>query len=525
MTKEPLIYAMKPGHDGQIAAVCDGRLLFSMEAEKDSYPRYETITPAAILDAGAELERLPDVVAIGGWVKGWHSAERQAHAGYFGLLPPQIEHRRFFGHEIDVYSATHERSHIYCAYAMSPYPQGQPVYCLVWEGNIGDFYLVDEAVRIHHVGHVMTDPGNKYSFLFTIADPSFPPIKGHFRFGDAGKLMALAAFSDRGPASAEERELIDFLLARDGILLSTAKEDLSQSPFYDVGVTSPAFKNLAGKYSDAIFEAFHAFARQHLDRRLPLLISGGCGLNCEWNSRWLESGLFDGVFVPPCTNDTGSGIGTAIDAQHHYTGSAKVDWDVYCGQDFVDDDPGDGDGEFDVLPLDLDQIAVFLRDGGIIGWARGRCEIGPRALGNRSILAAPFSLESRDRLNALKRREDYRPIAPICLEEDAARHFDCDRPSPYMLFFHRVRSPELQAVTHVDGSARTQTVSAGQNPAIHGLLQRFKEHTGFGVLCNTSLNFNGRGFINRTSDLRNYCREVGLDGFVAGERFHRRRSR
>jgi hydroxymethyl cephem carbamoyltransferase len=254
----------------------------------------------------------------------------------------------------------------------------------VWEGNFGDFYLVDEKVNITHLGHVLTDPGNKYAFLFRIADPTFPPIKGHFRFSDPGKLMALTAFSDRSSPTPEEKDLIDFLLSRDGILLSTAKEDFEDSPFYNIGVTSEAFKQLAGKYSDAIFDRFLLFAREHLTQGYPLIVAGGCGLNCEWNSRWQDSGLFQEVFVPPCTNDSGSGIGTAIDAQHHFTGNAKIEWSVYAGPQFIDDEEGKDDDYFKVVPLDYVEVAGFIRDGGIIGWAQGRCEIGPRALGNRS---------------------------------------------------------------------------------------------------------------------------------------------
>jgi hydroxymethyl cephem carbamoyltransferase len=144
-------------------------------------------------------------------------------------------------------------------------------------------------------------------------------------------------------------------------------------------------------------------------------------------------------------------------------------------------------------------------------------------LGNRSILAAPFTEETRNRLNSIKQREDYRPIAPVCLEEDAPLYFDCRTPSPYMLFFHKVKTEALEAVTHVDGSTRTQTVNEQQNPPLYRLLRAFKELTGYGVMCNTSLNFNGRGFINRTSDLKEFCKIHKLDGFVIEESFYIKR--
>jgi predicted NodU family carbamoyl transferase len=518
------IVAFKPGHDGSIAALEDGVLSFSVEAEKDSFPRYEVVTPALMMNAFGRLQGLPDVMAVGGWVKGWHSVERPAHAGYYGHAEEGVQASctTLFGRPVHHFSSTHERSHLMGVYGMSPFPQGEPVYVLVWEGNLGDFYEIDAHVRVRHLGHVMTDPGNKYSYLFALGDPGFPSTPGAFRFSDAGKLMALAAFSDRSPMTEEERRTAEWLLARDGIVLASPKGELDWSPFRDVGVQSPAFKNLAGKYSDLIFERFHDFARQHLTRGYPLLIAGGCGLNCEWNSRWLESGLFSDVFVPPCTNDSGSAIGTAVDAQRHYTGQAKIEWSVYAGEPWVHD------VEVDALrwqpeALDFDRVAEFLAQGQVIAWAQGRYEIGPRALGNRSILAAPFTAEMTERLNAIKQREGYRPIAPICLEEDADRHFECVRPSPHMLYFHRVRDHRLKTVTHVDGSARAQTVSERDNAPMHRLLRSFRDATGAGVLCNTSLNFNGRGFINRTSDLVEYCTERGLDGFAIGDRFYVRR--
>jgi predicted NodU family carbamoyl transferase len=122
------------------------------------------------------------------------------------------------------------------------------------------------------------------------------------------------------------------------------------------------------------------------------------------------------------------------------------------------------------------------------------------------------------RLNEIKQREQFRPIAPVCLEEEAARWFGCDQASPFMLFTHRVRTNALAAVTHVNGTARLQTVTSATNRNLYELLVAFKAHTGYGVLCNTSLNFSGRGFINKIDDLSTYAAEHDLDGFVVEER-------
>ncbi|MGN6464913.1 MAG: carbamoyltransferase C-terminal domain-containing protein, partial [Rhizobiaceae bacterium] len=149
-------------------------------------------------------------------------------------------------------------------------------------------------------------------------------------------------------------------------------------------------------------------------------------------------------------------------------------------------------------------------------------EIGPRALGNRSLIAAPFTKETHARLNRIKKREGFRPIAPILMEEELDRLYHHNGPSPHMLYFQRAKTDALQAVTHVDGTARVQTVTRGQNVEMYALLDAFRARTGYGVLCNTSLNFNGKGFINRLSDLVRYARGTGLDGFVVGETFYGR---
>lgn len=162
-------------------------------------------------------------------------------------------------------------------------------------------------------------------------------------------------------------------------------------------------------------------------------------------------------------------------------------------------------------------IADMLAHDLILGWVNGKYEIGPRALGNRSILAAPFQVHTRVRLNEIKQREQFRPIAPVCLEE-AARWFGCDQASPFMLYTYRAQTDALAAVTHVNGTARIQTVSAETNRHMYDLLSAFKVRTGYGILCNTSLNFKGRGFINKIDDLSIYVIEHKLDGFVVEDK-------
>jgi predicted NodU family carbamoyl transferase len=405
---------------------------------------------------------------------------------------------------------------------MSPFPQGSPCYALVWEGAIGAFYEIDQDMNITLLGDVMNQPGNRYASIYGLADPTFPKNAPFSRFSDAGKLMALASFSRRSTATAAEEELMEFLLSSRDVRLDLY-DQLESSTYFNVGIEDEEFRNFAGIYSDRIFEIFCRFAEMHLRKGVPLVIAGGCGLNCDWNTKWKETGHFSDVFVPPVPNDSGSAIGTAIDAQLYFTGNAKIEWDVFSGLPFVTDQAV-VPGRYDTYDASYDDVADMLSSGLILGWVNGRYEIGPRALGNRSILAAPFDDGTRQRLNEIKQREQFRPIAPACLEEDAARWFGCGRASPYMLYTFRARTDALPAVTHVNDTARLQTVSAVTNAELHELLVAFKARTGYGVLCNTSLNFSGKGSINNLTDLDTYAWEHGLDGFVVEGRAYLSRS-
>ena len=511
------ILSYNPGHDGAVTYLKDGHLIFSIEAEKNSNYRYSPISTPDVFNILGEIDEIPDVICAGGWWPYDHYEYlhgSKIHVGYHGMSSNDtiIDQRRLLGQPIHYYSSSHERSHLLCAFGMSKLPKGTPCYALIWEGAIGAFYEIDSELNITKLADVLNQVGNRYGLFYGLADPTFPKDGAYPRFQDAGKLMALASFSNRNTPLPEERKLLNFLL--DGPYRKLNEyEDIEHSQHYNVGLNNPEFRNFAGIFSDKIFDIFYQYAKVNMKRGIPLIIGGGCGLNCDWNSKWKNSGLFSEIFVSPVANDSGSAIGTAIDAQFHYTGNPKIDWNVYSGLTF------ESNHSFDVTQYDIyepnnELIADMLANDLILGWVNGKYEIGPRALGNRSILAAPFQDGTRIRLNEIKQREQFRPIAPVCLEEDAGKWFGCNQPSPHMLYTYIARTDALAAVTHVNKTARLQTVSYESNRSLYNLLMAFKEHTGYGVLCNTSLNFNGRGFINKIDDLSSYVIKHNLDGFV-----------
>jgi carbamoyltransferase len=264
-----------------------------------------------------------------------------------------------------------------------------------------------------------------------------------------------------------------------------------------------------------------------------LCAAGGVFHNCSLNGAVLYSKLFDRVFVQPAAHDAGGAYGAAIHAANHYREpiGPSVWKHVYFGSDLGED------GQLlstlkrwcdfvEIEPMghSLERPARLLADGAVIGWVHGRSEFGPRALGNRSILADPRPAENKDRINALvKKREAFRPFAPAVLIERLHDYFevpDNDVEFPFMVFVLKVR-PEHQsllgAVTHVDGTARVQTVSPNINQRFWNLIHTFEGQTGVPVLLNTSFNNNAEPIVNSPDDAIGCYLTTGLDALVIGD--------
>jgi predicted NodU family carbamoyl transferase len=207
------ILSYNPGHDGAIAYLQDAHLVLSIEAEKNSNYRYSPISSHDVFKVLGELDEMPDVICTGGWwPREGHSLGSPAHVGYRGVMKSDIvvDRRRLLGRPVHYFSSSHERSHLLCAYGMSSLPKGTPCYALVWEGAIGAFYEIDSELNITLLSDVLNEPGNRYTSIYGLADPTFPKNAPFSRFSDAGKLMALASFSTRNTPSAEEKSLSIF---------------------------------------------------------------------------------------------------------------------------------------------------------------------------------------------------------------------------------------------------------------------------------------------------------------------------
>jgi carbamoyltransferase len=256
-----------------------------------------------------------------------------------------------------------------------------------------------------------------------------------------------------------------------------------------------------------------------------LCMAGGVALNVVANGRILREGPFERLFVQPAAGDSGGCLGAAALAHAELTGKRPVPLrHVYLGPRWSADEiagllaaTGIPAHDFRGREADLlEAVAVRLERGQVVGWFHGPLELGPRALGGRSLLADPRDPGMRDRLNRLvKKREAFRPFAPSVLAGHAAEHFDLDHPSPYMLETCRVISPlDLPAVTHVDGSARPQTVDPETAPRYAALLEAFHRRTGCPLLVNTSFNVRGEPIVASPVDALSCMGVSGIDAVV-----------
>lgn len=229
-----------------------------------------------------------------------------------------------------------------------------------------------------------------------------------------------------------------------------------------------------------------------------LCMAGGVALNCVLNGRIRDQGLFKNIWVQPASGDDGTALGAAlwIDAQQRQSTTKDFIMDhAYWGPDYSDEEIEKFMKWAKVPYRKLDNIAEetaeILAQDKIIGWYQGRMEFGPRALGSRSILASPISPDMQARLNEVKDREDFRPVAPVVLEEEAANWFENAGYSPFMLFVYNVRpekADQIPAVRHTDGTARIQTINERQHKDYYDLLKAFQRKIGVPVLVNTSFN-------------------------------------
>lgn len=531
-----IICGLKLTHDGAMALIDNGKLILSIEMEKlCNNNRFTEISDTAIipdiLEKYGYSTSSVDIFAIDGWGgvnedalaiqprleigKGYNilsalnnSKPYKIRVGTYEestlksdiLKEWSFEGLKMGNVERDYCSFLHVSGHVISAYCTSDFARNnESSYILVWDGGMYPrLYFFDaQSKSIENLGPIFLLIGNIYS----IFSQHFGPfkVKGNFAkdsLSVAGKVMAYIALG------SVKKELFKYF------------DDIYKNCY----VTPMGFANVFARefklkikdqaYSDEdILCSFHAYLEEMLIKKLEkkvsrydigcknLCISGGCALNIKWNSAIRNSGLFNKVYVPPFPNDSGSAIGVACCAMLKTSPNLYLNWNVYSGPEIIKNQPDIGWISKECSVSELAQLLYFSNEP--VVFLNGKAELGPRALGNRSIIASPESKAMKDLLNYLKLREPYRPVSPICLEEKAKEIFEPGISDPYMLFDHIVRNiweSRIPAICHLDGTARLQTVNSEQNPVVAELLLEFEKLSGIPILCNTSANYKGCGF-------------------------------
>jgi carbamoyltransferase len=524
----------------------EGELVAAVEEERFTRTKYETGFPHLSIrycleSAGLSAEDI-DHVAISGkplsnlFRKAWfalaspsgrklllHRGEPMAQlkakgtlAQSLGISPGKLRAK--------VHMVEHHLAHISSAFFVSPFDRAAVASLDGFGDMVSTMWGVGEGSRLRILGEVNFPHSLGMFYL------GFTQYLGFNKYGDEYKVMGLASYGE--PEYLEGMR--DVLRQRDGIGFELNMECFRHrreiqpmvwkggparlGPVWDEGLVRRFGPIRSGP--DEPVDGRHKNVASSMQRRLEevelsmlrtlhertgldaLCLAGGVALNCVVNGQIRRETGFRDLFIQPAAYDGGTSLGAAAYVYHHRLGFPRrhVMDHAYLGPEFDEASCRralDGVG-LDYRRLDDDHLVELtsqaLAEGKIVGWFQGRMEFGPRALGNRSILADPRRHDMQGILNArIKHREPFRPFAPAILEEAASDWFEDDYPSPFMLLTYGVkerRRQEIPAPTHVDGTGRLQTVRRDQNPRYYDLIRAFGLRTGVPILLNTSFNEN-----------------------------------
>jgi carbamoyltransferase len=516
----PRVVGINRTQDASIAVASGGARVTSLQKERLSRRKHHWGRLGDLTDlyvpAFPELSEPVDLVV--------ECYSSDAEVARLDAYQEELERTLRFRNGTRAVRVSHHLAHVYSAFHPSPFGAGAVMVVDAQGSHVRDiterfpgsdgappgllevssFYRCRRVGReIECVGKQLWDgdwarPAGLGCFYSLLTRAIFPGGEGN-----EGKVMGLAPFGRPGALGMPELVVEEQrVLIPDAWLELLGERERFLFPTGDRRAIDDS-ANLAAEGQAAFESALLRLAAWLADRtgETNLCFAGGAALNCSANGRLLRESAFREVFIPPSPHDGGTAVGCAVYGAIEHLGMAG---DFRWTNDFLGPAPDQADLERTVLatagedlvverPDDLlDEVVHALDRGAVVALHSGRSESGPRALGHRSILADARHPAMRDFINSrVKGREWFRPLAPIVLAEAAPRIFDIDRPAPFMQIAADVR-PEfrdrLPAITHVDGTARMQTVDRENTPFLHALLTRFQARTGCPVLLNTSLN-------------------------------------
>jgi carbamoyltransferase len=354
---------------------------------------------------------------------------------------------------------------------------------------------------------------------------------GFRRASDEYKVMAMASYGR--PAFIDRLREAVRPDGTGGFAIDPIRLEELAPPLCDGDAWRPLHADLAASVQQRLEEVLLELAQWLHDRtgETTLALAGGVALNCVANARLAREGPFEQLWVQPAAGDAGTALGAALYVAARMGEQVRPMTTAALGSGFGDEQIAatldDAQVRYERPPDIAEPVADILARDGIVAWFQGRSEFGPRALGHRSLLADPRNPDNLDRLNAVKGREQFRPVAPMVLSDRAQEIFDGQLPSPYMLFTHAVRdgwADRIPAAVHVDGTARIQTVDAEDEPLVAHLLHQFEARTGVPVVVNTSLNTAGRPMVDDPRDALECFGSAPIDALAIGPFLVRRQS-
>lgn len=544
-------------HDSAAVLMRDGQVVAAAQEERLTRVKHDSRFPTEALRW--VLEQAPidrsGIVVVGYYEKPQLKLKRQLDGlgmALAGATPDRIARldpnrpfeaiRDAAGIDCEIVVSGHHESHAASAYCCSGFPNA----AILTVDGVGEWDTAcigvadSSGLRLETVGRFPNSLGLLYSTVtaylgFAVNDGEYK-VMGLAPYGSSKHLADLAALvevRDDGTISLDQR-FFDF-----GDVARPYNEELTRTlgfpPRKRGEQLEPHHADLASSVQCVLNDAMLKLARIARERSGSryLCMAGGVALNCVANSVIRREAGFDEVFVQPAAGDAGTAIGAAALATLSKTGrltASRID-SVYWGPSFENESILRLLGEariehtvFSSLRHVAREVAALLADGEIVAWFQGAMEFGPRALGNRSILADARRPDMKDRINAaIKKREGFRPFAPVVIAEDAERYFALNgSDSPFMIFTCDTVVDNLPAVTHVDRSARVQTVRHDQNAPLYELLCAFRARTGCSVLLNTSFNVKDEPIVATPEDALSCFVRSGADAVVLGTALVRR---
>ncbi len=556
-----ILGALTYSHDSSAALVKDGRLLYAAEEERFNGEKHTSQFPHGAIQACLDhvkitiddvdvicVPTIPDMHIrlkfIRHWLRNYPKVTPRMLTDFewvHKILNIEKDIREKLNFKKEVFFCHHHTAHMASAYYLSGFSHS----ALLSVDGVGDIESLTVGLGENNNIKMFKDGFVEWPHSLGVLYTCITGWLGFKRKCDEGKVMGLAPYGNPETYRATFEKIVT-LLPKGRFNLDLSYFDY---PYIDGSTMSAKFAEICGskrepkdeitqRHMDVaagvqeITEKTLVHAANYLHKKTGeknICLAGGVALNCVANGKILTETPFENIFVQPAANDAGISAGAALfyhykknplapryKMEHAYLGTGYTDERIEAA---LTKKSAIFEKHSDLLSL----TAQYLADQKIIAWFNGRMEYGPRALGNRSILTAPFPAEMKDVLNSrVKHRESFRPFAPIVLEEDCGEYFDNTHESPFMLLTYGVRKDKqdkVPAITHVDGTARVQTINERQNPDLYKLVKGFKVLTGISVILNTSFNVMGQPIVNTPEEAIDCFLSTDIDYLVLNAKY------